>query len=603
MARRRSIVWKFFELIEHQRDGKTIKQAECTLYPDTVLTYAGGTSNLIHHLEAKHSVEYSKAKEGEVEEADRPTMKQTPLEVGPSVKKCSLARTKEINSALSDFIALDLRPIAVVDGTGFNRFLNCVEPGYVVPSRTFVMNCLKERYAAMKHKLQESFRLCDNLALTSDIWTSCATQAYVTITAHYITEDWRIQSYVLCTCEMPERHTGVNIATRLREVTEMWNIDDEHVSAVVTDNASNMSVAVDILEWNHLPCFAHTLQLAVNKGLDSNVLIQLSSLGRKLVSHFEYSSLATAALSHKQEQMNLPNHRLIQDVVTRWNSTFLMFQRLLEQRWAIYAVFYDEHGTQRQYKHLHLKEEQWNLMEQIVKVLEPLQITTTALCETEIVSCSLIYPVVNGLLKNHLLVDENDLPAVKRFREVVTLEIQNRFDVEDAVEEQSVAVFASILDPRYHQLKFLSNQIKTKAYSAFREKFASTIATEDCRIVEELSQVTSQGVSQPPKKKKKTALEILIGEDDDERSQSNKSSLAEEFNDYLRVVPLKSRANVLQWWSHNSAQFPNVVKLAKKYLCVPATSVPAEQVFSVAGEVINNKRSSLKPENVDMLVF
>ena len=102
----------------------------------------------------------------------------------------------------------------------------------------------------------------------------------------------------------------------------MWNIDNEHVSAAVTDNASNMLVAVEILEWSHLPCFAHTLELAINKGLDSNVLIQLSSLGRKLVSHFKHSSLATAVLSRKQEQMNLPNHRLIQDVVTRWNFTF-----------------------------------------------------------------------------------------------------------------------------------------------------------------------------------------------------------------------------------------------------------------------------------------
>ena len=66
--------------------------------------------------------------------------------------------------------------------------------------------------------------------------------------------------------------------------------------------------------------------------------------------------------------------------------------------------------------------------------------------------------------------------------------------------------------------------------------------------------------------------------------------------------------NCLEWWSHNSLQFPNLAKLAKKYLCVPATSVPAtsvpaEQVFSIAGVVINNKQCSLKPENVDMLIF
>ena len=41
-------------------------------------------------------------------------------------------------------------------------------------------------------------------------------------------------------------------------------------------------------------------------------------------------------------------------------------------------------------------------MEQMVTVLEPLQIATTALCESEIVSCSLIYPVINELLKNTL---------------------------------------------------------------------------------------------------------------------------------------------------------------------------------------------------------
>ena len=224
-------------------------------------------------------MEYSKAKNGEADETDKPSMKQLPLVIGSNnAKKCSLARTKEINAAVS---------IAVVDGRGFNQLLNCAKPGYVVPSRTFIMNSLKQQYTAMTHTLQESFRVRSNVALTTDIWTSRATQAYITITAHYITEDWKIQSYVLCTCEIAERHTGMNIPTRIKEVAKMWNIDDEHVSAVVTENALNMLAAVNILEWNHLPCFAHTLQLAVNKGMVANSLIQLSSLGRKLVSHFK----------------------------------------------------------------------------------------------------------------------------------------------------------------------------------------------------------------------------------------------------------------------------------------------------------------------------
>ena len=126
------------------KDGKKIKQAECNLYLDTIPTYAGGTNNLIYHLEAKHSVEYSKARDNETDETDKPTMKQLPLVVSPSTKKCSLACTKEINTALLNFIVLDLRPIVVVNGTGFNQLLNCVEPGYVVPSRTFVMNYLKQ---------------------------------------------------------------------------------------------------------------------------------------------------------------------------------------------------------------------------------------------------------------------------------------------------------------------------------------------------------------------------------------------------------------------------------------------------------------------------
>ena len=43
--------------------------------------------------------------------------------------------------------------------------------------------------------------------------------------------------------------------------------------------------------------------------------------------------------------------------------------------------------------------------------------------------------------------------------------------------------------------------------------------------------------------------------------------------------------------------------IAKKYLVIPGSSVPLEQLFSKAGESIPQKRSQLKPDNVNMILF
>ena len=168
MAKRQSIVWKFFDLVEQEKDGKKIKNAACKICVDTILTYASGTSNLMHHLEAKHPNEYCKAKNEESGNKSDTPLNQTSLPVRPSVKRCSLARNKEINTAIADFVALDLCPIAVVDGCGFNNLLTCLEPGYTVHSRMFVMNSLKQWYSIMKQKLQESLSV-RKLAVTTDI--------------------------------------------------------------------------------------------------------------------------------------------------------------------------------------------------------------------------------------------------------------------------------------------------------------------------------------------------------------------------------------------------------------------------------------------------
>ena len=59
----------------------------------------------------------------------------------------------------------------------------------------------------------------------------------------------------------------------------------------------------------------------------------------------------------------------------------------------------------------------------------------------------------------------------------------------------------------------------------------------------------------------------------------------------------------LEWWKAQEKQFPLLRRLIRRYLCICATSVPSERVFSAGGNIVTTSRSSLKPARVDQLVF
>lgn len=70
----------------------------------------------------------------------------------------------------------------------------------------------------------------------------------------------------------------------------------------------------------------------------------------------------------------------------------------------------------------------------------------------------------------------------------------------------------------------------------------------------------------------------------------------------LPVLPDKSD-DPLIWWKQNEAIFPHLAKIARKYLCVQATSVASERVFSAAANIVTKKRNKLKPSKINMLCF
>ena len=104
------------------------------------------------------------------------------------------------------------------------------------------------------------------VCIATDIWTSASTSSFLTVTAHFLNEDYALKCYVLVTLELTANHTGGYLATVLKDVFEKWGIMSKLV-AVITDGAPNIKSVVNILGVAHLPCIAHLLNLVVQHAL------------------------------------------------------------------------------------------------------------------------------------------------------------------------------------------------------------------------------------------------------------------------------------------------------------------------------------------------
>jgi len=96
----------------------------------------------------------------------------------------------------------------------------------------------------------------------------------------------------------------------------------------------------------------------------------------------------------------------------------------------------------------------------------------------------------------------------------------------------------------------------------------------------------------PPKKGLMSLLDDVVnpksGVDEDaslSESDRMKADVEREMSNYLAIeIDPSTVGDLLVWWKNNQKHYPRLAQLARKYLCVPATSVPSECTFSVAGQ-------------------
>ncbi|XP_037543305.1 E3 SUMO-protein ligase ZBED1-like [Nematolebias whitei] len=468
-ARQKSKVWNVFGF--YKKDGKLDKNHAICKLCRAPLKYTGSTTNLDQHATRKHREEYGELLKPHNNEQEQAAATQRAT--GNVITKFygqlgdSSSRAKDITASITRFIAKGLWPYNIVEGEGFQDLIHTLEPRYKIPSRQHITNtCMPALYAQVKSQVEKELAHAERVAITTDAWTSCSTESYVTITVHYISPDWKLNVHVLQTRAFKGSHTGKNIGALLKQACVDWNLLDKD-PALVTDNATNMVLAgVEAEMTPHLMCFAHTINLATQKAFKVDTVARLLGRVRKAVAFFHRSVRAAEILQEKQKQLALPSHKLIQDVSTRWNSSHDMLERFFEQHPAISAALMSRDLRKGEEVNT-LKDKDFCDIEDIVKLMAPVKLVTTSMSEDKRPTLSMILPVKAKLKKNFEPSDEDSV-LIREMKQAFKNDLEKRYTGLEHLFHTAAA-----LDPRFKSLPFLSNHDAERTFTSISAEAAS----------------------------------------------------------------------------------------------------------------------------------
>jgi hypothetical protein len=351
--------------------------------------------------------------------------------------------SQRIDEGLLKLIISQYLPFSLVEQPTFRAFVRQLNSNYHLPSRkTLANNYLELLYSKTADDLRRKLKEPTACSITVDGWTSANNDSYLAVTAHFISNG-ELQSALLdCAC-FQANHTAFSISEEVLNIVKNWGLEGK-VVAIISDNAANMLSAARYLGWKHIPCFAHILNLIVQNSLTE--VRDLQTRVKSIVEYFKRSSSANLKLKKFQGQGNYPT--LKQEVPTRWNSTFLMFQSVIKNKEPLLAALAlaDCKVT------LHTTD--FTVMEQICKLLTPFYEVTKEISSEKQVTASKIIPFCLGIRKyfEAVLAEKEGLnDEVQQILGKINSEMEKRFN---KIEENSIIAEATLLDPRFKKVGF-----------------------------------------------------------------------------------------------------------------------------------------------------
>ena len=232
-----------------------------------------------------------------------------------------------------------------------------------------------------------------DVAFMTDFWTSPIAKSFMTMSMHWITQDWRLKTHIMGTIYFPQQHTGANISKKLMELRLDFGVypkshdgrlpqsvqamrrkmdfyfreEPELDKLVLTsDCGSDVSAGAErerLWDWNRCAC--HCLNIALQAALKEEVVHKCLELLTALAARFSKSR--SLWNKFKKTQMNILHREersddegepdfegdedlevggeggarlkrvlpLIRPILIGWNSTYYLVKRALALKEAL----------------------------------------------------------------------------------------------------------------------------------------------------------------------------------------------------------------------------------------------------------------------------
>ncbi|KAL2930729.1 putative AC transposase [Bienertia sinuspersici] len=269
--------------------------------------------------------------------------------------------------------------LSIVEHVKLREMLSYLQPKVRHVTRNTIL-----RYCLLEHKRLKSFlreclsELNSRVCFTCDCWSACTSQGFLTLTAHFVDNNWNLKSRILNFRYFPPPHRGVDISLFVVGLIKEWGLETK-VFSMTCDNAGAMDVMVAVL---NLICtlFCFEVRGAVNyiAGSDSRLCVF-----DKCVADSQCNFIGKLRI----------------DCPTRWNSTYLMLKRVIEAKEAL--ILFGTIDLSFEYV---LTDEEWKLLNMCATFLSHLIVLLSCFLvpiTLQLISISLIFL----LLKNCWFLD------------------------------------------------------------------------------------------------------------------------------------------------------------------------------------------------------